>query len=258
MKIDITEKKQDTMEFTLKKVSTSFANGLRRIMINKVPTMALDTLEIKKNSSVLYDGVLAHRLGLIVLKTDLKSYVLPQDCTCKGEGCARCMLKFTLKGKGPKTLYASDLKSDDPKVKPVFEETLLVKLLPEQEINLVGYARLGCGKQHAKWSPGHVHYTYESTITVNNNSSKGDAFKAKYPPQVFDKNGKIDKQKIIELNLVDACDGVCDDIVKVDYDPESFVFHIEAWGQLSPKAMVVEAASIIEAQMETFAKAIKA
>ena len=56
-------------------------------MIDEVPTMAIEDVEFRKNNSILYDEMLAHRLGLVVLKTDLKSYDLLEECTCKGKGC---------------------------------------------------------------------------------------------------------------------------------------------------------------------------
>ena len=99
-----------------RKVPVAYLNTIRRFMMEEVPVMAIEDVEFKKNSSVLYDEIIAHRLGLLPLSTDFKSYTLPEKCSCKGEGCARCQLKLTLKGKGPGTVYASDIKTKDPKV----------------------------------------------------------------------------------------------------------------------------------------------
>src|SRR3990167_7411824 len=90
-------KEQGKLSFILKDSDPIFANTLRRLMIDEVPTMAIEEVEFSKNNSILYDEIVAHRLGLIPLKTDMKSYNLPEKCKCKGEGCARCQLKLTLK-----------------------------------------------------------------------------------------------------------------------------------------------------------------
>jgi DNA-directed RNA polymerase subunit D len=253
MKIEFLNKDKTTGKsaFLLKEVNPAFANMLRRAMMENVPTMAIDTVEFRENSSVLYDEIVAHRLGLVPLSTDLKSYTLPAQCKCKGEGCARCTLKLTLKAKGPCTVYASDIKSKDPKVKPVYGDMPLVKLLKGQELEFEATATLGQGKQHVKWSPGLVWYTYEPSITVNNDSPKFAEFKSKYPPQIFDKSGKIDK-KLITTALADACDGVCPDVVKIEYNPNNFLFTIEPWGQLDSKEIAQAAADIILESLTEF------
>ncbi len=245
------DKKTSKVTFLLKGATPAFANVLRRAMIESVPTMAIHDVEFKQNSSALYDEIIAHRLGLLPLKTDLKSYVLQTQCKCKGEGCARCTLKLTLKAKGPCTVYASDIKSKDPKVKPFFGDMPIVKLLKGQELELEATAVLGQGKQHVKWSPCLAWYVYEPTITVNNDSPKLAECKNKYPPQIFDKNGKIDK-KLIVGNLVDACDGVCPEVIKIDYNPNNFLFSIEPWGQLSAKEIATAAADMLLESLNEF------
>lgn len=243
--------------FLLKGSTPAFANALRRAMIENVPTMAIHDVEFAQNSSVLYDEIIAHRLGLIPLKTDLKSYVLAAKCKCKGEGCARCTLKLTLRAKGPCVVYASDIKSKDPKVKPVQGEMPIVKLLKGQELELEATARLGQGKEHVKWSPCLAWYVYEPIITVNNNSPKLAECKSKLPPQIFDKNGNIDKKLIVSNNLVDACDGVCPEVIKIEHNPNNFLFSIEPWGQLEPKEIAQAAADTLLESLNEFEKSFE-
>ncbi len=245
------DKKTERVTFLLKGATPAFANAIRRAMIESVPTMAVDTVEFRENSSVLYDEIMAHRLGMLPLTTDLKSYVLPAKCKCKGEGCNRCTLKMTLKAKGPCVVYASDIKSKDPKVKPAFGDMPIVKLLKGQELEIEITASLGQGKTHVKWSPCLAWYTYEPIITVNNDSPKMAECKNKLPPQVFDKSGKIDK-KLITGSLVDACDGVCPEVIKIEYNNENFVFSIEPWGQLSPKEIASAAADVLLESINEF------
>lgn len=152
------QEKKNRIVFSLSGVDIAYANTLRRLMGFEVPVMAIEDVEFRKNSSILYDEVLAHRMGLIPLTTDLKSYDLPSECKCKGAGCASCQVKFTLKASGPGTVYTSDLKSKDPAIKAVFNKMPLVKLLEGQELELEATAILGQGKIHSKWCPGLIFY----------------------------------------------------------------------------------------------------
>lgn len=249
-------KKDNEMVFMIKNSSPAYSNALRRIMLTEVPVMAIEELEIKKNSSALYDEILAHRMGLIPLTTDLKSYNLPESQEDIDEKKAICTLQLTLKVKGPKTVYASDLKSKDPKVKPVFPEIPIVKLLKDQELELVATAILGKGKDHVKWSPGHVWYNYKPIITINN-SGEVEKFKEMYPPQIFDSKGKISEKLIIENNLVDAVAHLNDDIIKVEYNDSEFIFQLESWGQLNPKEIVVESLNVFNDKLAELNKLIK-
>jgi DNA-directed RNA polymerase subunit D len=156
------QEKNNRMIFSVSGVETAYANTLRRMMGFEVPVMAIDDVEFRKNSSILYDEVFAHRLGLIPLSTDLKAYDLPSECKCKGAGCASCQVKFTLKASGPGTVYASEIKSKDPAIKPLYPKMPIVKLLDGQEIELEATATLGQGKEHSKWCPGLVFYKIPS------------------------------------------------------------------------------------------------
>lgn len=161
VKIPDYDKKSNKLCFVLKNSDVVFANAIRRTIIDEVPTMAIEDVEFRRNNSVLYDEVIAHRLGLIPLKTDLKSYNLPSKCKCEGAGCARCQVKLILRSSTPGYVYASELKSQDPKISPVYPEMPIAKLLKGQKIELEAVAVLGKGKEHAKFSPGHAYYKYK-------------------------------------------------------------------------------------------------
>jgi DNA-directed RNA polymerase subunit D len=141
----------------LEGIDRSYANAVRRFCIAEVPAMAIDDVVILENSSVLYDEILAHRLGMIPIKTDLNRYNLPEDCDCGNIlGCHKCRVLFVLDAKGKdkvSTVYSGDLVSEDREVRPVSESIPLVKLAQGQSVKLEAYARLGKGKEHAKWQP---------------------------------------------------------------------------------------------------------
>ncbi len=254
--VDFEVKSQEgnKLSFFLIDSSPAYSNALRRIMLNEVPVMAIEDVEIVKNSSALYDEVIAHRLGLLPLTTDLKSYELPQSEKDIEERKAKCTVQMTLKAKGPKTVYASDLKTADPKIKPVYPEMPIVKLLKDQEIELSAIGILGKGKDHAKWSPGHVWYNYNPIFKINN--ANIDKFKDMYPEQIFDKKGKIDEKLILKHNLTDAVAHVNEEIIKVDYDDSTYLFFVESWGQISPKEILTQACDVFDERLEEVRKLI--
>lgn len=257
MEIRLLEKKGDRLYFILRNVHASFANAIRRVMLEEVPAMAIEDVEIRKNDSVLYDEVLAHRLGLVPLTTDLRSYNLPSQCKCNGQGCARCQCKLVIKAKGPCMVYASDLKSKDSAIKPVYPKMPIVKLLKNQNLELEAVAVLGQGKVNTKWSPGHIYYNYEPKVTVKHDPQKLSEVGDNYPHQIFGEDGKIDRNLINTPALVDACEGVCDELVKVERVENSFVFYVESFGQLEPKKIVLEAVKVLEEQIHEFVNKLK-
>ena len=169
---------KDVTKFVIDDTYASFVNVLRRACTFEVPVLAMEDIYFVKNSSALYDEVVAHRLGLIPLSTDLKSYFPIKTCKCGGEGCNRCTLKLTLKSEGPGIVTASEIKSKDPKVKPVFGDMPIAKLLKDQKIELVATAVLGQGNDHVKFSPGLSYYQFKPSIVIDKNPSNAQAVAA--------------------------------------------------------------------------------
>src|SRR5579872_5736195 len=171
--IDVIESQPSRIRLRLKGVERAYANALRRVAISQVPVMAIDDVVILENSSVMFDELVAHRLGLIPLKTDLTRYNLPEDCDCKSAlGCPKCRVLLVLDAEAtdrPKTVTSADLVSEDPESKPVSDNIPITKLAPGQRIKLEAYARLGKGSEHAKWQATSV-----SVLTEGNRPDEYD------------------------------------------------------------------------------------
>ncbi len=259
MKIKLINKSNEETSFILEDVTTPFANALRRFMLSEVPTMAIEEVELKKNSSVLYDETVAHRLGLVVLKSDLKTYNLPKKCTCKGEGCAKCQLKLTLKERGAKTVYASSIKSKDSKVTPIYPKTIIVKLLSGQELEFVATAILGKGKDHAKFSPGLSYYKYEPIVEIKKQPKNPELVAKMCPKKLFElKSGKLNLKKDYKKDclICEACQDYSEGAVNVSEDKSKFIFNIESWGSIPSKNIAKEAANILAEKCDEFIEVI--
>lgn len=254
------DKKNGKITFRIKNTNPAFANTLRRSIMQEVPTMAIEEVEFTKNSSALYDEIIAHRLGLMTLKTDLKSYVKRKDCKCDGEGCAKCTLKLTLKAKGPKMVYASDMKSADPKIGPAFPNTPITLLLKDQELEFEATASLGQGSDHFKFSPGTVFYKYTPVVEIVKQPKDVESCKNSCPKGVFDvKSGKlvVNEKKLFDCHLCQACVKVADGAIKLNEKNDDIIFTVESFGQMSPEDMVVQAIDVFDARVDEFSKLVK-
>ncbi|RLI93564.1 MAG: DNA-directed RNA polymerase subunit D [Candidatus Altiarchaeales archaeon] len=152
MELKIIKKSEDRVEFNVKGIDVSMANALRKIIISEIPIMAIEDVTFYDNSSVMHDEILAHRLGLIPLKTDPTG---PDK------------IKISLDVRGPGIVYAKDLKVAEKKIKgkklryesiAVYDRIPIIKLTENQKIKLEATAILGKGKEHIKWQGGLASY----------------------------------------------------------------------------------------------------
>ena len=132
----------------LKGVPLQYANALRRICLNGVPIFAIDTVDVIENSSAMMDESIAHRLGMIPLKTELSRFNEPDS---------RVLLVLDSGNKETsETVTTADLLSQDEVVKPSSNKISIAYLAPGQKIKVEAYARLGRGTEHAKWNSSNV------------------------------------------------------------------------------------------------------
>lgn len=155
--IDVLKKSDEKIILRFNNVPRQYVNALRRISISEVPTLAIDDVVILENSSVMHDEAIAHRLGLIPLRTDLHRFIMPHDCDCKSTlGCSKCRVLLVLDSEAnekTKVVTSDELVSEDELVKPIGKGIPIIILAPAQKLKFEAYARLGVGKDHAKWQP---------------------------------------------------------------------------------------------------------
>ncbi len=158
-----------TIKFELYNTDLSVANSLRRIMIAEVPTMAIDIVEIKENTSALHDEYIAHRLGLVpLISYDIDNFSMNDACSCQSM-CSKCSVTYRLhavcsdRDQMEVTSRHIDAgRTSDTSVVPVMyvddagreeDPILIMKLSKNQQLDMNLVAKKGIAKTHAKWSP---------------------------------------------------------------------------------------------------------
>ena len=156
MSLEIISENEQKVSVKIKGVPIQYANALRRICLNGVPIYAVESVDVLENSSVLADEGIAHRVGLIPLKTDL-------DASKDGNENDKIMLTLDSGiSDVTRTILSGDFKSQDSSVIPTSNDIPIVSLAPGQSLKIEAYARLGKGTEHAKWNSANVATLTES------------------------------------------------------------------------------------------------
>lgn len=213
----------------------SLANAVRR-SIAEVPTLAIDEVEILKNDSAIYDEMLAHRLGLMPLKTEKAM-------------SAKTKIDLKLSKVGPGTIYAEDFKGN---AEVVHEKMPLTYLgLANHKIELIATATLGKGTTHAKYVPGLCYYRHLKEVSA---SSAID--------QIVQKSKALIKpEKKGSKWLCDLNDADIDAIIALDKsaikDADEIVFIVESYGNMDAKDIFTKAIDALEENLDVVEKALK-
>jgi len=260
MKVKVISENEKKTRILMTETTPEEANAIRRTIISEVPVLAIEDVVVVNNSSAMYDEMIALRLGLIPLKTDLKLLNLPEKCSCKGKGCNKCRVEYFLKEKGPKVVYSGDLKTETG-FEPVFKDIPITKLMEGQEVNIKCIAVLGKGLEHTKWSPGLAVHSYVPVINVKKHTEKEakECIKHCDCEAIKLEKGKIvvDNDKLIYSEIKDSCLDACKNILDVKWDDTRIIMTIEPWGQIGAKTMFNEATKILKENYEEFLKEIK-
>jgi len=249
MQIKILEKRDNAIRFILEGVDVAFANALRRTIIGEVPTFAVDEVEFYENDSALFDEIIAHRLALIPLTTPSDRFELDalelDDYT----------VTLSLEAEGPAIIYSGDLKSDDPDVKPVTPDIPIVKLAEGQRLVFNAYAKLGRGKDHAKWQPGFAYYKYLTKMHVSKEVPNWEKIKelaARKRLPIEENENELIITTLTSFYLPREFDPYLGDKIKEEVVPNTFVFTVESNGELPVEEIVALALKILMRKSDKF------
>jgi DNA-directed RNA polymerase subunit D len=240
------EKNQEKISVVLN-TNNTLANALRRTVL-EVPVLAIEDVEIHKNDSILYDEVLALRLGLLPLITP-DEMNLKEECSCKGKGCSKCSAELKLNSKGPKIVLAEELSG---KVKCAYPKMPIVEIKEEQEIVLLAKAIIGQGINHTKFTPGLVYYTHETEIEKIKKQDIKDENIVEVDEEDFNEILENKTQKVYDF--VGDVVKFQEDYIYVKPNKEKIKVFIESWGQIPPKKIFLSSIKILKKNLKELAK----
>jgi DNA-directed RNA polymerase subunit D len=223
------------------KTTDSLANAIRRYL-GKVPTLAIEEVEISKNDSALYDETVAHRMGLISIRSG-------KAITSKTEG------KMVLKVKKEGMITAKEMSGD---FEVVYPETPITFLSKEQEVNIKAKVSPGIGSEHSKYMPGLMFYRDVSEITMDK-SLKSDVSKFCPEADIKEKGEKISVVDDKEKEICDICEGLSQEAGKESTTElkDELVITIESFGQLDVKDMFTKAIDVLRKDLAEIPKSLK-
>lgn len=254
MKVRILEKTGEKMSFLLEGSMPAFANALRRAMISEVPVLAVEWIDIHDNNSILFDEVIASRMGLIPLKFDSTKFNSADECKCGGKGCPLCRVVFALEKNGPGTAYSGDMKSSNRDVKPTNPNFPIVELLKNHNIKLEAVARLGIGKDHARFQAANTSYQYYPEAVTKNAAKAKGVLKDCPAGLLAVKGSKVVITDPAKCDLCRACAEASDGGLEIKGDPTRFIFRVESISGLDPLYIALKAAEILGAKASEFQK----
>jgi len=282
MDIEIIEMAERKAKFILKNSSPAMANALRRTLLSDIPKMAIDKVEFylgtkegddgKEYESItpLFEEIIAHRLGMLPVPTNLDLFVPQNECTCNGEGCPNCTIIYSINKTGPATVYSSDLVplsgGNSEELKIVDQFIPVVELTQNQGITAYAKAVMGTAKKHVKWQVANgVGYKYLPVIEIDPKKAKDEdvvACAASCPKKVFavDKSGKLTVKDLYECSLCKACVdslGGLEKAITVTGDSTNFYFKFETDGSLTAQQTLDKALEVLSKEATDFAGEIE-
>ena len=277
MEIEIKSQSDDEIVFIVRDAEVPFINAIRRCAMVNVPKIAIEDVNIVRNDSAMFNEVLAHRLGLTPLVSNIEAIEglpLPEDdgweYNEETDSWADNLKKgviFKLNEVGPKVVYSKDLISSDETIKPVYDTIPLVKLKDGEVLDIEAVAKVGYGKEHAKWMPTTVcAYKQYPEITFNDNVDIDYDCASACPRGVLKSDKRSKNIKILDIENCSMCkscvrssinraaaNGAPDkSYINVGYRENDFIFRIETDGSMPPKEVLLTACDKLGEKADKF------
>jgi DNA-directed RNA polymerase II subunit RPB3 len=259
------------IQFTIKDVDLAIVNAVRRIILAEVPNVAFhfdpyDTdntdIHIHKNTGVLHNEFLAHRLSLIplhfdeneieVMKPEDYKFVLSKKNTSNGVINVTTQ-DFVIYNKGEK-LTESYREKILPRNEVTKDHILITKLKPNlydsshgEEIDIECTPSVNIAKVHARWCP----VSQCCFFNAVDDKLADKAFAAKV--EAARKEGNVTDKDIQTLRANFNALELYRSFKRNKYDePNEFVFMIESECRLRPVYLFFKGLKVLAMKLQTF------
>ena len=238
--------KGNTSKFLVKGITVTSMNAIRRAIMEEVSCLAIENVSIYSNDAVMFDEFLAHRLGMLPVKTDIKGYK-------QGDS-----VKLVLEKEGPGVVYSKDIKSTDPKIDITDKKIPITKLGKDQTIKIEMDAVMHTGKEHVKWQPAIIAYQEVATIESTKSCDGCEECVKICPKNILEiKAKKVVLTDPLKCILCGACKDACrEKALLINIEPETFLMMIETHGSLTAKECLLSAVTALKTRSKELEKAV--
>lgn len=231
-------------------------------MLSEVPTVAIDIVEFTRNSGVLPDEFLAHRLGLIPLSAkNVDDMAYSRDCDCDAY-CPACSVTLTLharcQNQAVMIVSAKDLvvsegeRPNDTVGTPVImgpngTGCTVTKLTGGQELSVRCIAKKGIAKEHSKWCPtAAIGFEYDP----HNNLKHTSYWYENDPKSEWPASKNAAEEEDAEAVAAKEGQAAANRLVLED-EPRKFYFNVESIGGLEPDQVVQQGVKVLQQKLAT-------
>ncbi|XP_027195514.2 DNA-directed RNA polymerases I and III subunit RPAC1-like [Dermatophagoides pteronyssinus] len=281
LKIQIESINENEINFDIIGLKPFFVNTIRQLILNEIPTMAIEDVYFQENTSTLFNcDYIAQRLALIPIVANPNDFKFRNKNDPERLNSNNCIvMKLNRKNTSSQTIkvYAEDIKWEPigarqhllSPITLLYPKIPIMYLKPNEEIICRLHCVKGRGLDHMKFSPGFARYYFHSQITLKDiktiSTETVQRIKSSFPAGVIETkirpdgriipivaNERLDHHTRSFKNFEDVANAV-----QVKYYRDHLIFIIESYGVKNPAEMFINALDIFQYKIKIWEERIR-